>query len=76
MTRPVVNAENSGDRSYVGTWVAECIIHKSVGAFISSFRDQQHLMEKLKKNRAKMKMYTILQLFWFIDATIALLIQY
>jgi hypothetical protein len=28
-----------------------------VGAFISSFRNEQYLMEKLKKCRAKMKMY-------------------
>jgi hypothetical protein len=57
--KPVELTGNSGLSSiYQGTWVAECIIHKSIGSFISSFKSKQHLMENMYRYRAKMKMYS------------------
>eukprot|EP01034_Spumella_vulgaris_P032925 gene32925-40642_t len=55
--RPLETTEFNQDGMLVGTWVAECIIHKSIGAFISAFKDKQHVMEKLYRCRAQMKMY-------------------
>lgn len=40
----------------MGSWVAECIIHRSDGKLIRQFRSQQHLMEKLSLHKAQLKM--------------------
>jgi hypothetical protein len=42
---------------HMNTWVAECMLHKSIGRFISSFKDKIYLMDKLFRARAKMKMF-------------------
>eukprot|EP01038_Epipyxis_sp_PR26KG_P012379 gene12379-16606_t len=54
---PVDSFENCGNPVTLNSWVAECTVHKKIGKFISAFKNQQHLMEKLYKYRAKMKMY-------------------
>lgn len=53
----VVDFKNTGDPIHAGTWVAECALHKSIGHFIASFKKKQHLMQKLFRCRARMKMY-------------------
>jgi hypothetical protein len=55
---PVQTCGNTGlKRIYKGSWIAECIVHKAVGKFLSSFKSKKHLMENLFRCRAKMKMY-------------------
>jgi hypothetical protein len=55
---PVETCGNTGlKRIYKGTWISECIVHKAVGKFLSSFKSKKHLMENLFRCRAKMKMY-------------------
>ena len=48
---------NTNEPMHLDTWVAECVLHKGIGHFIASFKDKQHLMEKLYRARARMKMY-------------------
>jgi RNA recognition motif-containing protein len=48
---------NTNEERYSGKWVAECIIHKGIGDFISSFKSKQHVMERMYRCRARMKMY-------------------
>ena len=57
-TVPVSNSENSGNPIFEGTWVAECIVHKKVGQFISSFKGKENLTKDLYLHRATMKMYS------------------
>ena len=54
---PVVDVSNTDNAMHVGSWVAECTLHKGIGSFIASFKDKQYLMEKLYRCRAQMKMY-------------------
>lgn len=56
--RPVQEVENSGNAVYKGTWIAECIVHKKIGSFISAFKSKQDIMERLFRSRAQMKMYS------------------
>ena len=39
----VANIENTGNPIFEGTWVAECIVHKKIGKFISSFKGKENL---------------------------------
>jgi hypothetical protein len=55
--KPVEEVGNTGMFLYRGTWIAECIVHKAIGAFISSFKSKQHLMESMFRYRALLKMY-------------------
>lgn len=54
---PVDNIDHTGDKLHLNTWIAECIIHKGIGGFISAFKSKQHILQKLYRARAKMKMY-------------------
>lgn len=54
---PVHNCDNSGDSLYLGTWIAESIVHKKIGRFIAEFKDKQFLMQRLYRCRAEMKMF-------------------
>ena len=54
---PVADITNSNNIMHMNTWIAECTLHKGIGPFISSFKDKQHLMERLYRCRAQMKMY-------------------
>lgn len=56
-SRPVAETSNSNNPLHLGTWVAECILHKRIGGFISTFKRKEHIMKKLYRCRAKMKMY-------------------
>ena len=42
----------------VGTWIAECVVHRKIGHYIRAFREKQYLMEQLYRHRAEMKMYS------------------
>lgn len=53
----VMDCSNTHNQMHLGTWVAECTLHKGIGSFIASFKDKQYLMEKLYRCRARMKMY-------------------
>ncbi len=55
--KPVKSVGNTGLDYYQSTWIAECILHKNIGKFISSFRNKQHLTKSLYRSRALMKMY-------------------
>jgi RNA recognition motif-containing protein len=55
--RPVQHIDQSGNPIHLNSWVAECIIHKKIGSFISSFKQKQYLMRNLYLYRAKMKMF-------------------
>ena len=55
--RPVPMIQKTKNSIYSGTWVAECVIHKAIGGFISSFKSKQDVMQLLYRCRAKMKMY-------------------
>lgn len=48
--RPVATSEHNKDESLIGTWIAECVLHKAIGSFISSFKDKQHVTEKVRAN--------------------------
>lgn len=54
---PVQHCDNTMNPVHVGTWIAECTLHRKIGVFIKAFQKKQHLMEKLYKYRAQMKMY-------------------
>lgn len=54
---PISDVGNSRDSRYEGKWIAECILHKGIGDFISSFKNKQHIMERMYRCRARMKMY-------------------
>lgn len=53
----VTETDNSNDMMHYNTWIAECIVHKGIGGFISAFKAKQHILQKLYRARAKMKMY-------------------
>lgn len=56
--QPVRELHNSGGNElFLGTWVAECVLHKGIGAFISDFKNKAHVMDKMYRARATMKMY-------------------
>ncbi len=55
--RPVIDTSNSGNSFCKDTWVAECVIHKRIGGFLRTFKQQQHKMSDLYHARAEMKMY-------------------
>lgn len=56
--QPVSELHNSGGNALLlGTWVAECVLHKGIGAFVSDFKSKAHVMEKMYRARATMKMY-------------------
>lgn len=57
--RPVQFCDNSGEPAHVGTWVAECVIHKRVRSFILAGRQLVRMLEKLYLLKAKMKMHDI-----------------
>eukprot|EP01031_Cornospumella_fuschlensis_P033830 gene33830-40931_t len=64
MNRPALEdaqpVDNTGytDEAYLrGTWIAECVVHKGIGGFISAFKSKQHILQHLYKSRARMKMY-------------------
>ncbi len=54
---PLTDCGNTGETRYQGKWIAECTLHKAVGDFISSFKNKQHIMERMYRCRARMKMY-------------------
>lgn len=37
--------------------LSQVILHKKIGSFISEFKSKDHVMQKMYKARAKMKMY-------------------
>lgn len=56
--QPVAELISSdGNALLLGTWVAECILHKKIGAFVLDFKNKAHVMEKMYRARATMKMY-------------------
>lgn len=55
--RPVQFCDNSGDPAHVGTWVAECSIHKKVRRYILACRQLTVYIEQLYRLKAKMKMF-------------------
>ena len=48
--------QNSGLPIHIGTWVAECVVHRNDGKLIRRFRNQQYLMERLAQYKAQIKM--------------------
>jgi RNA recognition motif-containing protein len=54
---PVSDIGNTGDSRFNGLWIAECILHKGIGDFVSTFKNKQHIMERMYRCRARMKMY-------------------
>lgn len=55
--RPVENDDNSHEPILVGSWIADCVLHKAIGPFIKVFRTQQDMMLKFFRSRAQMKAY-------------------
>eukprot|EP01039_Chlorochromonas_danica_P003057 gene3057-3337_t len=55
--QPVQHTDYSNDTLHQSTWIADCILHKKIGGFISSFKSKQHVLRKLFRARACMKMY-------------------
>lgn len=61
--KPVSNAKrvqdisNSQNISLTNTWVADFIIHNNIGSILRKFRREQHLIHKLHRSRAQMKLY-------------------
>lgn len=49
--------QSGGNPLTLNTWIAECVIHKGIGGFVSAFKSKQHILRKLYRARAKMKMY-------------------
>lgn len=55
--RPVESAENSHEEMLIGSWIADCVLHKAIGPFLKVFRKQQNLMLQFYRSRAQMKAY-------------------
>ena len=54
----VSNFDNTGLPFHGNTWVAECMLHKRVGKLIRRYKQKESLFEKLRRQRALIKMYS------------------
>ena len=52
--------DNSGISAHLDSWVADCNIHRKIGVFILAFKEKQSLMERMYRQRALMKVSTLI----------------
>lgn len=57
-TRVVQKCENSGESSFIGTWVADCVIFSAIGKGLSAFKLHQDWTIDLLRSRAMVNMYS------------------
>lgn len=57
-TRVVQKCENSGDSSFIGTWVADCVVFSAIGKGLSAFKLHQDWTIDLLRSRAMVNMYS------------------
>ena len=57
-TRPVENCDNTGDKSFVGTWIADSIVFSAIGKGLSAFKLHQNWTVDLLRSRALVSMYS------------------
>ena len=57
-TRPVENCENTGDKSFIGTWIADSIVFSAIGQSLSAFKLHQNWTVDLLRSRALVSMYS------------------
>ena len=57
-TRVVQKCENSGESSFIGTWVADCIVFSAIGRGLSAFKLHQDWTMDLLRSRAMVNMYS------------------
>jgi hypothetical protein len=57
-TRVVQKCENSGESSFIGTWVADCVVFSAIGKGLSAFKLHQDWTVDLLRSRAMVNMYS------------------
>lgn len=55
--RPVSHTEYNKNDFFLNSWVADCVIHTQIGDLLLAFKNREHLMKKMYRARAKVKMY-------------------
>ncbi|CAM9323183.1 unnamed protein product [Ectocarpus sp. 12 AP-2014] len=55
--QPVFSVENTGDKWYMGKWVAEACVARKVGREVKAYKDKKDTVLELRRKRAEAKMY-------------------